>query len=104
MQHFIKTVRAVFEDIRTDEQTTEMGDYIGPPRVNPGSKIRMVKVTSVICDLLGELWPLTESNSKKYLLVLIWLFQYPLLSMATHLSFHCKFLRGADMKKIIKVG
>ena len=40
MQKIRKILRAVseiFKDGRTD-QRTDMGDYIGPSRVNPGSK------------------------------------------------------------------
>jgi len=48
MQKIRKILRAVseiFKDGRTDHgrmnhgRTTDMGDYIGPPRVNPGSKM-----------------------------------------------------------------
>ena len=48
MQKIRKILRAVYEIFKdgptdgprtTDHGQTDMGDYIGPPRVNPGSKM-----------------------------------------------------------------
>ena len=48
MQKILKILRAVFEifkDGPTDGWTTDMGDYIGPPLVNSGSKISWKNVS-----------------------------------------------------------